>query len=270
MKMGEDYPARLFGMRRAKHENYSPDFYCEPSETMLASSATLDLICALVGGTEHVRYCDVAPFLDGSYSKDKSCKPPKIMKDAGEFTFTNSFNSPPETRTDVNFIRGQNTADAFFAAVKKKKEERGAGSFSLFEMKLELNEKTGLWFAQEAQECAGVFLLRERDDQDKYYFFWYFMVPSPTASTKKMVLKGQTDALLQTLRIVNEFIRLLGGKPWGERLNPLMHFRGSGNPLRDLAVHHYVVKYAEEENVEEFLDAKYHEELSELNSMRQA
>ena len=186
------------------------------------------------------------------------------MKDAGEFTFTHyMFNSRRETRADINFIRANNTMDAFVAAVKKEKTKRKPGSLSLFKMEREPDEKTGLLFAQEG---AGVFLLRERNKQDEYYFSWYFVMPSPTASTKKLVLREQTDALLQTLTIVNEFIRLLGGKPWGDRINPLVEYRGSGNPLRGFAEHH-VQKYAEEENKEEFFDS---EEAQELEAMRQA
>jgi len=262
MKMDEDYPANLFGMRRAKNKNYSPDSYCEPSETWLSSAATY---ASLIGFVEskHIRYCDVAPFRDGTYSEDNSCKAPKIMKDAGEFTFTHYFNSRRETRADINFIRANNTMDAFVAAVKKEKMKRKPRSLSLFKMERKPDEKTGLLFAQEG---AGVFLLRERNEQDEYYFSWYFVMPSPTASTKKLVLREQTDALLQTLSIVNEFIRLLGGKPWGDRINPLVEYRGSGNPLRGFAEHH-VQKYAEEENKEEFFDA---EEAQELEAMRQA
>jgi len=78
-------------------------------------------------------------------------------------------------------------------------------------------------------------------------------LPSPTLSTKALTVAEQISALRDTLSVINEFLRLLGAKPWGVNVNPLTLKRGSGNLRREEEVS--VRKYRDGDETTRNLDA---------------
>ena len=129
----------------------------------------------------------------------------------------------------MNLVRGNSTSEAFLAAIAEEQGRKPEKKMKLFKMKKKVDENTGKLSAGTGN--VGVYILRECGDKDnEYRYTWYFILPSPTLSTKALTLDEQTSALRDTLSVINgEFLRLLGAKPWGESVNPLTLKRGSGN-----------------------------------------
>ena len=224
----------LFGFRTSKDPNYPPEEWAQKTETLLATEAGLECIKEIVPETM-VRLQDVAPFCDGTRrkkTKSLGCKPPEIMHKAGVKSFVQHLSSDPGTKTTLNLVRGNSTSEAFFAAFAEEQKRKPEKAMKLFKMKENVDENTGK--LSTGTENVGVYILRERGDKDdEYRYTWYFILPSPTLSTKALTLNEPTSALRDTLSVINEFLRLLGAKPWGVRVNPLTLKRGSGNLHRE-------------------------------------
>ena len=220
----------LFGFRTSKDPNYPPEEWAQKTETLLATEAGLECIKEIVPETM-VRLQNVAPLCDGTRrkkTKSLGCKPPEIMHKAGVKSFVQHLSSDPGTETTLNLVRGNSTSEAFFAAFAEEQKRKPEKAMKLFKMKENVDENTGK--LSTGTENVGVYILRERGDKDdEYRYTWYFILPSPTLSTKALTLHEQTSALRDTLSVINEFLRLLGAKPWGESVNPLTLKRGSGN-----------------------------------------
>ena len=220
----------LYGFRTSKDPIFPPEEWAQKTETLLATEATLECLKALVPGTM-VRKQDVAPFCDGTRrKKPKSlgCQPPEIMHEAGVESFLHHLSSDPSTKTTLNLVRGNNTSEAFLAAIAEEQKRKPEKKMKLFKMKENVDENTGKLSTGTGN--VGVYILREHGDKDnKYRYTWYFILPSPTLSTKALTLDEQISALRDTLSVINEFLRLLGAKPWGKIVNPLTLKRGSGN-----------------------------------------
>ena len=156
-------------------------------------------------------------------------KAPEIMHAAGVKSFVHHLSSDPGTKTALNLVRGNSTSEAFLAAIAEEQGRKPEKKMKLFKMKKKVDENTGKLSAGTGN--VGVYILREvRAIKDnEYRYTWYFILPSPTLSTKALTLDEQTSALRDTLSVINEFLRLLGAKPWGESVNPLALKRGSGN-----------------------------------------
>ena len=220
----------LYGFRTSKDLNYPPTEWAQKTETLLATKATLECVKEIVPETM-VRLQNVAPFSDGTRrKKPKSlgCKPPEIMHEAGVKSFVHHLSSDPGTKTTLNLVRGNSTSEAFLAAIAEEQRRKPEKKMTLFKMKRKVDENKGKLSTGTGN--VGVYILRERGDKDnENRYTWYFILPSPTLSTKALTLHEQTSALRDTLSVINEFLRLLGAKPWGESVNPLTLKRGSGN-----------------------------------------
>lgn len=220
----------LYGYRTSKEPDYSPTKWAQKTETLLATEAELECVKEIVPETM-VRLQNVAPFCDGTRrkkTKSLGCKAPEIMHEAGVKSFVHHLSSDPGTKTTLNLVRGNSTSEAFLAAIAEEQGRKPEKKMKLFKMKKKVDENTGKLSAGTGN--VGVYILRECGDKDnEYRYTWYFILPSPTLSTKALTLDEQTSALRDTLSVINEFLRLLGAKPWGESVNPLTLKRGSGN-----------------------------------------
>ncbi|CAL6384403.1 unnamed protein product [Bathycoccus prasinos] len=227
---GLPFTHELYGFRTSKNPIFPPEEWAQKTETLLATEATLECWKAFVPKTM-VRLQDVAPFCDGTRrKKPKSlgCQPPEIMHEAGVKSFLHHLSSDPSTKTTLNLVRGNNTSEAFLAAIAEEQERKPEKKMKLFKMKENVDENTGKLSTGTGN--VGVYILREHGDKDnKYRYTWYFILPSPTLSTKALTVDEQSSALRDTLSVINEFLRLLGAKPWGKSVNPLTLKRGSGN-----------------------------------------
>ena len=227
---GLRFTHELYGFRKSKNPIFPPEEWAQKTETLLATEATLECVEAFVPKTM-VRLQNVAPFSDGTRrKKPKSlgCQPPEIMHEAGVKSFLHHLSSDPSTKTTLNLVRGNNTSEAFLAAIAQEQERKPEKKMKLFKMKENVDENTGKLSTGTGN--VGVYILREHGDKDnKYRYTWYFILPSPTLSTKALTLDEQISALRDTLSVINEFLRLLGAKPWGKSVNPLTLKRGSGN-----------------------------------------
>jgi hypothetical protein len=226
----------LFGFRTSKEPDFAPEEWAQKTETLLATEAMLECIEKIVPASM-VRYQDVAPFSDGTRrkkAKSLGCKPPEIMHEAGVESFVQHFSARPDTKTMLNLVRANDTSEAFFAAFALEQEQQPKKAMKLFKMKEKVDKNTGT--LSKGTGNVGVYVLRERSGKDGYRYSWYFILPSPTLSTKALTVTEQTSALRDTLSVINEFLRLLGAKPWGVNVNPLTLKRGSGNLLRQEGV----------------------------------
>ena len=226
----------LFGFRTSKEPDFLPEKWAQPTETLLATEAVLECFEKIVPASM-VRYQDVAPFSDGTRrkkAKSLGCKPPEIMHEAGVESFVQHFSARPDTKTMLNLVRANDTSEAFFAAFALEQEQQPKKAMKLFKMKEKVDKNTGTLSTGTGN--VGVYVLRERSGKDGYRYSWYFILPSPTLSTKALTVTEQTSALRDTLSVINEFHRLLGAKPWGVNVNPLTLKRGSGNLLRQEGV----------------------------------
>jgi hypothetical protein len=222
----------LFGFRTSKEPNFPPEEWAQKTETLLATEAMLECIKGIVPASM-VRLQDVAPFSDGTRrkkAKSLGCKPPEIMHKAGVESFVQHFSARPDTKTMLNLVRANDTSEAFFAAFALEQKHQPKKAMKLFKMKEKVDKNTGT--LSKGTGNVGVYVLRERSGKDGYRYSWYFILPSPTLSTKALTVTEQTSALRDTLSVINEFLRLLGAKPWGVNVNPLTLKRGSGNLLR--------------------------------------
>jgi len=247
------YTQDLYAWRTSKEKDFPPEVFAQKTETLLATEALHGCIKEIVP-MKMVRFQDVAPVSDGTRrkkAKSHGCKPPEVMHEAGVESFVQHFSSHPDKKTTLNLVRAKDTSKSFFAAFAVAQKRNPAKAMKLFKMKENVDKNTEKLSTGKGN--VGTYIMRERVEKGEYRYTWYFILPSPTLSTKALTVAEQISALRDTLSVINEFLRLLGAKPWGVNVNPLTLKRGSGNLRREEEVS--VRKYRDGDETTRNLDA---------------
>ena len=230
------YTQDLYAWRTSKEKDFPPEVFAQKTETLLATEALHGCIKEIVP-MKMVRFQDVAPVSDGTRrkkAKSHGCKPPEVMHEAGVESFVQHFSSHPDKKTTLNLVRAKDTSKSFFAAFAVAQKRNPAKAMKLFKMKENVDKNTEKLSTGKGN--VGTYVMREGGKKGEYRYTWYFILPSPTLSTKALTVAEQISALRDTLSVINEFLRLLGAKPWGVNVNPLTLKRGSGNLRREEGV----------------------------------
>ena len=247
------YTQDLYAWRTSKEKDFPPEVFAQKTETLLATEALHGCIKEIVP-MKMVRFQDVAPVSDGTRrkkAKSHGCKPPEVMHEAGVESFVQHFSSHPDKKTTLNLVRAKDTSKSFFAAFAVAQKRNPAKAMKLFKMKENVDKNTEKLSTGKGN--VGTYVMREGGKKGEYRYTWYFILPSPTLSTKALTVAEQISALRDTLSVINEFLRLLGAKPWGVNVNPLTLKRGSGNLRREEEVS--VRKYRDGDETTRNLDA---------------
>ena len=247
------YTQDLYAWRTSKEKDFPPEVFAQKTETLLATEALHGCIKEIVP-MKMVRFQDVAPVSDGTRrkkAKSHGCKPPEVMHEAGFESFVQHFSSHPDKKTTLNLVRAKDTSKSFFAAFAVAQKRNPAKAMKLFKMKENVDKNTEKLSTGKGN--VGTYVMREGGKKGEYRYTWYFILPSPTLSTKALTVAEQISALRDTLSVINEFLRLLGAKPWGVNVNPLTLKRGSGNLRREEEVS--VRKYRDGDETTRNLDA---------------
>ena len=247
------YTQDLYAWRTSKEKDFPPEVFAQKTETLLANEALHGCIKEIVP-MKMVRFQDVAPVSDGTRrkkAKSHGCKPPEVMHEAGVESFVQHFSSHPDKKTTLNLVRAKDTSKSFFAAFAVAQKRNPAKAMKLFKMKENVDKNTEKLSTGKGN--VGTYVMREGGKKGEYRYTWYFILPSPTLSTKALTVAEQISALRDTLSVINEFLRLLGAKPWGVNVNPLTLKRGSGNLRREEEVS--VRKYRDGDETTRNLDA---------------
>jgi len=247
------YTQDLYAWRTSKEKDFPPEVFAQKTETLLATEALHGCIKEIVP-MKMVRFQDVAPVSDGTRrkkAKSHGCKPPEVMHEAGVESFVQHFSSHPDKKTTLNLVRAKDTSKSFFAAFAVAQKRNPAKAMKLFKMKENVDKNTEKLSTGKGN--VGTYVMREGGKKGEYRYTWYFILPSPTLSTKALTVAEQISALRDTLSVINEFLRLLGAKPCSVNVNPLTLKRGSGNLRREEEVS--VRKYRDGDETTRNLDA---------------